>query len=380
MGLCNSERINSRATKNQIIVVKDVKKNNMKQNIKCIVWDLDDTLWNGTLAEDATVVVRREIRSIIENLDKKGILHSIASRNSHEDAMARLRKEGLDEYFLYPQITWGPKSESIETISRKLNLGLDTFVFVDDQEFERDEVSFNLREVWCLDSQDSSSLEILAALRPKFVTDDSAKRRQMYLSDAVRNAVEESFEGPKEAFLASLGLRFRVTDATVEDLHRAEELTVRTNQLNTTGITFSYEELKGFLNSKDHMFWIADLDDRYGTYGKIGLALIEVHPDIWRIRLLLMSCRVMARGVGNVMINLIREKAKKAGVRLQAEFIETDRNRMMYMTYKFANFIEVQKDGSNIVFENQLEDIAPTPSYLELDASRLKVDGVRPSA
>ncbi len=128
------------------------------------------------------------------------------------------------------------------------------------------------------------------------------------------------------------------------------------------------------------MFWIADLDDRYGTYGKIGLALIEVHPDIWRIRLLLMSCRVMARGVGNVMINLIREKAKKAGVRLQAEFIETDRNRMMYMTYKFANFIEVQKDGSNIVFENQLEDIAPTPSYLELDASRLKVDGVRPSA
>ena len=62
------------------------------------------------------------------------------------------------------------------------------------------------------------------------------------------------------------------------------------------------------------MFWIADLDDRYGTYGKIGLALIEVHPDIWRIRLLLMSCRVMARGVGNVMINLIREEAKKKRV------------------------------------------------------------------
>jgi len=84
-----------------------------------------------------------------------------------------------------------------------------------------------------------------------------------------------------------------------------------------------------------------------------------------------MSCRVMARGIGNVLINLIRGYAKQAGVRLQAGFVETDRNRMMYMTYKFSRFVEISREGSLLTLENDLHDVNPPPSYLELDISNL---------
>jgi FkbH-like protein len=193
----------------------------------------------------------------------------------------------------------------------------------------------------------------------------------MYMSDAKRNENEERFEGPKEEFLSSLQMRLRIASATVGDLQRAEELTVRTNQLNTTGLTFSYEELSQLLDSSNHLLWIAGLEDRYGSYGKIGLVLIEFTDEVWEIKLLLMSCRVMARGIGNVLINLIRGYAKQAGVRLQAGFVETDRNRMMYMTYKFSRFVEISREGSLLTLENDLHDVSPPPSYLELDISNL---------
>jgi len=248
---------------------------------------------------------------------------------------------------------------------------LDALAFVDDQEFERDEVKFNCPDVTCVDSRDKKSIESLRAIRPRFITEDSAARRQMYVSDAKRNENEERFEGPKEEFLASLQMRLRVANATVGDLQRAEELTVRTNQLNTTGLTFSYEELSQLLDSDNHLFWIAGLEDRYGSYGKIGLVLIEFTDEVWQIKLLLMSCRVMARGIGNVLINLVRDYAKQAGVRLQAGFVETDRNRMMYMTYKFSRFVEISKEGNLLTLENDLRDVNPPPGYLELDISNL---------
>ncbi|MCP4953189.1 MAG: HAD-IIIC family phosphatase [Proteobacteria bacterium] len=342
-----------------------------QQVVKCIVWDLDNTIWTGTLTEDSSVAVRPEIIEIIRLLDERGILHSIASRNSHDHAMNRLSELGISDYFLYPQINWGPKSDSISKIADSLNVGIDSLVFVDDQSFERDEVRFNLPEVLCVDAVDPQSVGWLRDVRPRFITDDSAKRRSMYQSDLRRNQVEESFAGPKEEFLASLKLRFSISRTTIDDLKRAEELTVRTNQLNTTGLTFSYDELHGFLQSPDHIFLVAGLDDCYGPYGKIGLALIETRDSSWKIKLLLMSCRVMARGVGNILVNFIRQKAKEAEVSLFADFIETDRNRMMYMTYKFNQFNETSRDDKSLILVNDLSVIPPVPKYIELNADEL---------
>jgi len=135
-------------------------------------------------------------------------------------------------------------------------------------------------------------------MNPRFITDESEIRRQMYFSDIARNEVEDEYTGPKEEFLATLEMEFSISPAKEEDLKRAEELTMRTHQLNTTGYTYSYNELNEFRKSEDHILLVAALEDRYGTYGKIGLMLIERHQGLWLIKLLLMSCRVMSRGVG----------------------------------------------------------------------------------
>jgi FkbH-like protein len=245
------------------------------QKIKCLVWDLDNTLWDGTLLEDAEVRLRPGVVDIIKALDQRGILQSVASRNEHGHAMARLEAFGLAEYFLYPQINWNSKADNIKTIAQKLNIGIDTFAFIDDQAFEREEVNFSLPDVLCIDAVDLAGVPELPRMHPRFITDDSAKRRQMYLSDLQRNTVEEKYVGPKNEFMATLNMVLTIAPAREEDLKRAEELTMRTHQLNTTGDTYSYEELDRLRQSDKHMLLIAGLDDKYGTYGKIGLVLIE---------------------------------------------------------------------------------------------------------
>lgn len=152
------------------------------------------------------------------------------------------------------------------------------------------------------------------------------------------------------------------------DLERAEELTVRTHQLNATGVTYSHEELDAFRCSDDHLLLVASLEDRFGSYGTIGLALIERHPELWTLKLLLMSCRVMSRGVGAVLLNHVLRLASAAAVRLQAEFVPTDRNRVMYVTYKFAGFSEVSTAGPIHVLEHSLASIPGPPSHVELIA------------
>lgn len=338
------------------------------KKIKCIVWDLDHTLWDGILLEDGDVSLKPGVVDIIKALDARGILHSIASRNDQATAEQKLRQFGLYEYFLYPQINWNAKSASLQEIARELNLGLDTFAFIDDQSFEREEVAFTHPEVLCIDARNSENLLTMPEMMPRFLTEDARRRRLMYQSDRERKEAENSFLGPNEAFLATLKMVFTIHPAQEEDLQRAEELTVRTHQLNTTGYTYSYDELDAFRLSDTHQLLIASLDDKYGPYGKIGLALVEQNRDFWTIKLLLMSCRVMSRGVGTLMLTHIMTMAKQASVPLRADFVSTERNRMMYITYKFMGFKERHKNNEFILFEHDLSHIPTFPDYIQVYA------------
>ena len=337
-----------------------------KQSIKCVVWDLDNTVWDGILLEDPEVRLRPHVVHILKTLDERGILHSIASRNDHDLAMARLREFGLEEYFLYPQINWNSKAASVTQIAQDINIGLDAVAFIDDQPFEREEVAFTHDKVLCIDSATLDDLLDRPEFNPRFITDDSKIRRRMYLADIARNREEAEYIGPKEEFLATLEMVFTIAPCREEDLKRAEELTVRTNQLNTTGYTYSYEELDELRKSPHHKLLISSLEDRHGTYGKIGLTLIETGPEVWTVKLLLMSCRVMSKGVGTIMIHHVLRMAKEAGVRLRAEFVSNDRNRQMLITYRFAGFREVEKVGEVSLMENDYSAIQPPPPYVDL--------------
>ena len=338
-----------------------------KKEVKCVVWDLDYTIWNGTLAEGDNIQLKPGIKEVIRTLDSRGILHSIASKNNYDDAINKLKEFGLEGYFIYPEIHWNTKSGSLAAIRENINIGMDAILFIDDQPFEREEVKSVHPGITCLDAVEYKTMPDLPRLNPRFITEDSKRRRKMYQDDIKRKKEEDAFEGPSEVFLASLHMKFVIHEAKEEDLKRAEELTVRTNQLNATGKTYDYDELNAFRASDTHKLLVCELTDRYGSYGKIGLALIEIKEEYWHLRLLLMSCRVMARGVGTVVMSHIMQETKKAGKKLQADFKKTDRNRMMYVSYKFANFKEVSSDDEgHILFENDLSMIQPFPPYIEV--------------
>jgi FkbH-like protein len=335
--------------------------------IKCVVWDLDNTIWDGVLLENDRVTLRNKVAKIVETLDSRGILQSIASKNDYALSMVRLEDMGLSDFFIYPQIGWNSKAASIQTIARSINIGLNSIAFLDDQPFEREEVNFSLPEVLSLDSRDLDALLEMPEMNPRFVTEDSKMRRSLYLRDQQRKKAEDEFEGTKEEFLASLQMVFTISNATEEDLKRAEELTVRTNQLNATGYTYSYDELSHFCQSAEHKLLIGSLSDKYGSYGTIALALVECLEEFWNIKLLLVSCRVMSRGVGTILLNHIISEASKHEVALRAEFVSTDRNRMMRLTYQFAGFIEVKKTGEVIILENDLTRIPRFPDYVKIN-------------
>ena len=337
-----------------------------KKVVKVVVWDLDDTLWDGILLEDDRVALREGAADLVRLLDGRGILQSIASKNEPATALAKLEEFGLSEFFLYPQINWGSKTASVRAIAKALNIGLDSIAFIDDQPFERDELRFSLPEVLCLDAAELRLIPDMSEFNPRFVTADSKVRRLMYLSDQTRQQAEQEFEGPKEAFLATLGMKFTISRCKEEDLKRAEELTGRTNQLNTTGRTYSYDELNYYRESPGHLLLIADLEDVYGSYGKIGLALVEVAESHLMVKLLLMSCRVMSRGVGTILISHLLNLARAGGRRLRAEFLPNDRNQLMYITYKFAGFKEFAKEGELILLENDASRIQAFPDYVEV--------------
>ena len=149
-----------------------------EKEFKCVVWDLDDTLWSGTLLEQDRLTLRPEVERVLRELDSRGILHSIASKNDRATAMAKLTELGIAQYFLYPQISWNAKSVGLAEIRDRLNIGMDTILFIDDQAFERDEVRSVHPELTILDAAaDPASLLTLPRLMPRFITEDSARRR-----------------------------------------------------------------------------------------------------------------------------------------------------------------------------------------------------------
>lgn len=339
----------------------------LEKEIKCIVWDLDNTIWDGVLLEDRKITLKPGIVNIINELDQRGIIHSIASKNNYDHAIEQLNQFGILEYFLYPQINWNSKSNSIKEIQKDLNIGIDSFLFVDDQEFELDEVKSEMSEIVCLNASNYKEMLNMPRLNPRFITDDSKRRRQMYLEDFRRKSDEEKYVGPSEKFLSSLKMKFFISEAKEEDLKRAEELTIRTNQLNATGRTYDYDDLNFFRTSPIHKLLVCELVDRYGSYGKIGLALIEIKEDHWHLRLLLMSCRVISRGVGSILMSYIMQEAKKDNKKLYADFKKTDKNKIMYISYKLSNFKEIGSDNENIILlENDLSIIHQLPPYIDL--------------
>jgi methoxymalonate biosynthesis protein len=306
--------------------------------VKCLVWDLDNTLWQGTLLEDSDVRLPGEIRDVISTLDSRGILLSIASKNDHDVAWRRLEQLGVAEYFVHPKIGWGRKSDSVRHIAEQLRFALSAIGFIDDLPSERAEVAFRAPEVRCYTAEQATILAGLPEFSPEVVTSDARRRRQMYQASFRRAAEQEAFAGPDVEFLRSLELVMRITRADEEDLSRVEELTLRTSQMNATGVHYPDVVLRGLLADRGHEVLTVTLADRFGPHGAVGVMLLAYHPAVWHLKLLATSCRVLSFGAGAVLLNWLIDQAARAGAHLAADFRPTSRNRMMDIAYRFAGF------------------------------------------
>lgn len=294
---------------------------------KCVVWDLDNTVWRGTLAEDGVegLVLNDEAVAAIKELDARGILNSIASKNDEGPALQALAQFGLREYFLFPQVGWGPKSDSVRAIAGLLDIGADTFIFIDDQAFERGEVSAALPEVRTLTDADIPNL----LQRAEFdvpATAESAKRRLMYQDEERRHAAFSSTGTDYMAFLRSCGIVLEISRPSQKDAERLFELSQRTNQLNFSASRLTRAEVDDLATAVHPLEgYVLRCFDAFGDYGIVGLVLVD--RSAAAIEAFYMSCRVQRKRVEQAFFEFLRERLTGSGdMALRARFKRSAKN------------------------------------------------------
>ena len=312
-----------------------------RQPAKCVVFDLDNTLWHGILVE-GDVKLRRGVADLFRGLDERGILISVASKNSEEDAMAQLRKYGLDEYVLYPQINWGPKSHSLQMIAKSLDIGIDTFVFVDDSPFEREEV---LRVHPEVETLSETSLATLLS-HPRLMgaaTQEARARRSMYVQAQRREAEAGKFDGNYMAFLESCDIHLRVFSIDESVLDRAVELVQRTNQLNFSGRKYGRSEFEAIL--VDPLFRTIALScrDKYGDYGVIGVCIWSQSGDAVHVHDLMISCRVQGKFIEQALFGYLARSCSNRVGRIEVKFTRTKRNELAEAVLRKIGFVDGEK-------------------------------------
>jgi FkbH-like protein len=295
-----------------------------RPNAKCVVFDLDNTLWKGILLEGA-VEVRAEIAELFRRLDERGILISISSKNAAEDAYAQLKAFGLDDYLLHPQIGWDPKSEGLRRIAAALDIGIDTFIFVDDNPFERAEVEQVLPMVEVLPETAIPDLLDHPRLQGA-VTPESKARRQMYKEAAARDVAAQSFDD-YAAFLKSCDIQVSIRPDRPADFDRIAELVQRTNQLNFSGRKYGRDEIAAILRDPEQARFVVDVTDKFGSYGTVGFCLASWMGDTLTVEDFMLSCRVQGKFVEQALFWYLSEAAGRAPVsRIIVNFKRTDRN------------------------------------------------------
>ena len=319
--------------------------------IKCVVWDLDQTLWQGTLGEDEQVLLPEENRALLERLDASGILQSIASRNDPGAAMEQLQKLGIDHYCLYPQLGFHSKALSIQTIAQKLNIGLDTVAFLDDNEFELGEIGYFLPQVARYRAWSDRNLLIEAVAKGGTGTAESRNRRVFMQAQEKRDEEELNFSGTREEFLKDCAMRLTIREAKEEDLSRVCELVERSSQYKTFSQPVDPDFCRRYQASTQSKLWVAELEDRFGQYGSIGVCFLRSGEGNVRIEQFCISCRVGGRGIGVVFLQTVLDQCQEMGepcVKAICCFTPTKRNRPALILLKTLGFRKSQsQDGQS---------------------------------
>lgn len=340
-----------------------------EKRVKCLVCDLDNTLWKGIIRDDGKegISVHYNTVNILQMLSRRGVIIALCSKNDEfvADELESVLGEDFMQKVSATRINWLPKSDNIQALSKILNIGLDSMAFVDDSQYEREQVASSLPEVRVYKETDFYSMLTDVVFEPEgAVTSESSARVQMYKEQARRNEAELTFDGGFEAFLRDCKMKVYMHQAKEAELIRVVELIQRTNQLNTSIRRYTKAEVIEMHGNKKYKIYTLRVKDRFGEYGLVGVVVVQIENQEWFISLLLLSCRVMGRNIESFMFDYVKQSAKESGASLiSLEYNSTDRNQAMQKIVMDNGF---EKCGNGrYLYQLKENEIINLPDYFE---------------
>jgi len=316
-------------------------------NKKCIVLDLDNTLWGGIVGEDGFNKIKLgpqppgnaylEFQKYLLALHERGIILAVNSKNNLEDAIQVIKEHPnmilREKHFACLKINWNDKVTNLKNIAQELNIGLDSMVFLDDDQVNRDFVRETLPEVLTIELPKDPSLYVstLTELNDFHVikiTEEDKQRGKMYTQQ--RKRVESGKNSASfEEYLKQLNIKIHIKKADEFTIPRISQLTLKTNQFNLTTKRYQEEDIKTFSQDKKKIVGCAQVEDKFGDNGITSVFIIKKdNEEEWIIDTFLLSCRVIGRGVEEGILDYIINEARKNNVkRIIGNFIPTKKNK-----------------------------------------------------
>jgi FkbH-like protein len=350
-------------------------------NKKCIVLDLDNTLWGGIVGEDgydgielghtpngkAFVEFQKELLS----LWNQGIILAINSKNNFDDAMKVIKEHPnmilRENNFASIQINWNDKAENLKNIADEVNIGLDSMVFCDDDKINQERIKQEFPEVLTLElSKDPSQfVPILKDLNDFNVlqrTAEDKKRGEMYSQQRERRNLERTISD-LDNFLKEIDIKVKIKKSNDFLIPRISQLTLKTNQFNLTTKRYQEEEIRNLSNDTNFSVGCAQVLDKFGDNGITGVYIVKKNEKFWLIDTFLLSCRIIGRGIENAIMSQILKDAKTNGVEeIKAEFIPTKKNKP---TENFLSDYGFIKQDEFWVYK--LNNDIKTPNHLKVE-------------
>jgi FkbH-like protein len=343
---------------------------------KCLVLDLDNTLWGGILGEDGPERLRlggdaagegfREFQRAILALHHRGVLLALCSRNDEAEALAVVREHPdmilRPEHFAAVRINWHDKVANLRALASELNIGLDSLVFVDDDPFERQNVRDRLRDVLVVDLPRDpalyrSALLQVAAFDALHLTDEDRGRTRMYQERRAREQLRGEAES-LETYLVGLAMEITVVAPEGAARTRLFQLVHKTNQFNLTTRRYSEREFDALVQADDYRVFGVQVQDRLGDNGIVGLVVIRAVEHAYDIESFLLSCRVLGRSIESAILAYVSDLARADGLtRVRGYYVPTAKNAQVRDLYARHGFSAVGQAGGADVWEADLTTV-----------------------
>jgi len=352
---------------------------------KVCVLDLDNTLWGGVIGEDGIGGIKLgapdpvgegyvAFQKYLLELKERGILLAVVSKNNEEDALLPfekhpdmiLKKDDITSF----KANWEAKSQNIAAIAKELNLGIDSFVFVDDNPAEIAQVNSALPEVATvlLTNDSSQSIALLDSQNffdALFLSEDDLKRHKTYLENAKRDAAKTTSSNPKD-FLKDLEMISTASDINEVNLARAAQLIGKTNQFNLTTRRHSAEQVDAIAKSLDGYAKTFNLKDKFGDMGIVGILLAKpAQESVLEIDTFLLSCRALGRTLEQFVISDLFEFAKEKGFKkIRGVYIPTAKNSQTKDIFEKFGFTKENENEEKTSWILEVEKISALEVFI----------------